>query len=306
MSEREEVSCSSPGQIDVTLLQILEHPLFEQFVASNRIWRVQSKLKDIFLEILKEITGEEYERGHYSNIHQVTSLFLRKAKSKPYLKTTWRTLKEAETMWLENIVVAKYSDSVRQELIEKPTVRLVSSPDTQSPRKERKTYSNCSENWKIRTVTQLLKRICSDKQLEEDVLSRLQRRAKKRATQKEDKTDERGFNSYLSCFNCIDGANLSMNGWDFVRFWIKDYVSRGGDILKLPNSNRLRIYREEMVPKGLLCSATTARIPLQNMFDNTAQCLQKRPDLQSYLDQLEDGTVLELLWKWGLDGQTGE
>ena len=113
------------------------------------------------------------------NIHQVTSLFLRKAKSKPYLKTTWRTLKEAETMWLENIVVAKYSDKVRQELIEKPTVRLVSSPDTQSPRKERKTYSNCSENWKIRTVTQLLKRICSDKQLEEDVLSQLQRGLKR-------------------------------------------------------------------------------------------------------------------------------
>ena len=60
-----------------------------------------------------------------------------------------------------------------------------------------------------------------------------------------------------------------------------------------------------MVPNGLLCSTTSARIPLQNVLHHTAERILLRPDTQDFLDQLEDGTVLELLWKWGMDGQTG-
>ena len=42
------------------------------------------------------------------------------------------------------------------------------------------------------------------------------------------------------------------------------------------------------------------------MLNHTAQRLFQRPDMLDYLDLLEDGAVLEMLWKWGIDGQTGQ
>ena len=96
-----------------------------------------------------------------------------------------------------------------------------------------------------------------------------------------------------------------MAAWDNLCLWLKDFISRGGDVLNLPSSSSLRNYRHSMVPSGLLCSTSSARIPLQNVLQHTAERILLRPDTQDFLDQLEDGTVLELLWKWGMDGQTG-
>ena len=93
--------------------------------------------------------------------------------------------------------------------------------------------------------------------------------------------------------------------WDNLRLCLKDYSSRGGDVLNLPSSSSLRNYRHSMVPSGLLCSASSARIPLQNVLQHTNERILIGPDTQEFLDRLEDGTVLELLWKWGIDGQTG-
>ena len=103
------------------------------------------------------------------------------------------------------------------------------------------------------------------------------------------------FDVFLSCFNAIDGMNISLNKWDFFRMWICDFIERGGDVTKLPCAKTLRIYREKMVAPGLLVSTTVARIPLQNVFKHTVERLAKRPDVVDYLDLLQDGAVLDVL-----------
>ena len=75
--------------------------------------------------------------------------------------------------------------------------------------------------------------------------------------------------------------------------------------MKLPCYKTLMTSRDQMVPSGLKVSATHARFPLQSVLNHTAKRLARRPDLVDFFDHLEDGATLQLLWKWGLDGQTG-
>ena len=97
-----------------------------------------------------------------------------------------------------------------------------------------------------------------------------------------------------------------MNAYTYLRTWVRDYARRGGDLLKLPSSPTLQLTRDKMVPPGLTVTATEARFPLQKVLDCTSHRLLDRPDIVDYLDQLEDGATLEMLWKWGMDGQTGQ
>ena len=174
------------------------------------------------------------------------------------------------------------------------------------PRKEKKAYSQLRRSFRAEILWFELSKVCRDPHLEEDVMIRLNRRKRKRISEEEvNQPTASFFNNNLACFNAIKSCNMSMAAWDNLRLWIKDYNSRGGDVLNLPSSSSLRSYRDSMVPNGLLCSTTSARIPLQNVLQHTAERILLRPDTQDFLDLLEDGTVLELLWKWGMDGQTG-
>ena len=57
--------------------------------------------------------------------------------------------------------------------------------------------------------------------------------------------------------------DLSENGWKKLRLWILDLIQRGGDLSKLPTYNKLKIYKEKMVPQGLVSNAKDARVTLQ-------------------------------------------
>ena len=138
--------------------------------------------------------------------------------------------------------------------------------------------------------------MCRDPNLEEDVKIRLNRRKQKRSSEEElNRPTASFFDENLACFNAIKSCNISMAVWDNLCLWLKDYSSRGGDVLNLPSSSSLRNYRHSMVPSGLLCSASSARIPLQNILQHTAERILIQPDTKEFLDRLEDGTVLELL-----------
>ena len=173
-------------------------------------------------------------------------------------------------------------------------------------RREKKTYSQLKRSFRAEVLLFELSKVCRDLNLEEDVRIRLNRRKRKRNSEEEvNRPTSSFFDEKLACFNAIKSCNISMAAWDNLRLWLKDYNSRGRDVLNLPSSSSLRNYRQCMVPSGLLCSTSSARIPLQNVLQHTAEKILLRPDIQDFLDWLEDGTVLELLWKWGIDGQTG-
>ena len=57
--------------------------------------------------------------------------------------------------------------------------------------------------------------------------------------------------------------DLSENSWTKLRFWIQDFIRRGGDINKLPSYRNLKTYKEKMIPKGLVSDAKVARVDLQ-------------------------------------------
>ena len=79
-------------------------------------------------------------------------------------------------------------------------------------------YSLAKRSFRFQKLSEEVKRISRDPQLEEVVLERLQKRSIKRSREEEDASPtEDFFDENLSCFNCIDGANMSMNNWDFVR-----------------------------------------------------------------------------------------
>ena len=176
-------------------------------------------------------------------------------------------------------------------------------------RKRRKPYSKSGNRMKRKTMRKFNNIIDSfmDTKLEEDLSVKLKQRGKKRSRGESDSaTTEDFFDEHLSIFNLICNAQLSMNGYSYLRTWIRDYARRGGDLLKLPSSPTLQLTRDKMVPPGLAVTASEASFPLQKVVDCTSQRLLDRPDMVDYLDHLEDGATLEMLWKWGMDGQTGE
>ena len=178
-----------------------------------------------------------------------------------------------------------------------------------APRKRNKPYSKSSNSMKCRTMKKFGDIFDSfmDTELEGDLSKKLKQRGKKRSRGECDSAaTEDFFDEHLSVFNLICNAQLSMNAYTYLRTWVRDYARRGGDLLKLPSSPTLQLTRDKMVPPGLTVTATEARFPLQKVLDCTSHRLLDRPDIVDYLDQLEDGATLEMLWKWGMDGQTGE
>ena len=57
--------------------------------------------------------------------------------------------------------------------------------------------------------------------------------------------------------------DLSENGWMKLRFWILDLLQQGGDLSRLPTYSLLKLYKEKMVPQGLVSNAKAARVTLQ-------------------------------------------
>ena len=181
-------------------------------------------------------------------------------------------------------------------------LELVTPPE----KKRRKSYEDKCTSKQYEQIREEVKRYEAEPKLEEAMKDRLVKRANVKASdQLKDTATGDFFDHKLSCFNAIQLANLSMNSWDELRVWIRDYVARGGDILKLPCAATLREYRPALVPPGLLATATAGRVPVQSVLKHTAERLAQRPDVKDKMEELEDGAVLEMVWKAGMDGQSG-
>ena len=175
-------------------------------------------------------------------------------------------------------------------------------------KKQRKSYDDAGRSTKFAMLHAELVRLATSPAMQEDLLVRLEKevRGRKRSRNETAEVAADFFDHKLSCMNIISEANISLAKWDSFRLWARDYHARGGDLLALPSRKTLAEYRDaNLVPPGLLCSATTTRLPMQYMFDHTAERMAKRPDVRTYLEQQKDGARLEFVWKWGVDGQTG-
>ena len=181
------------------------------------------------------------------------------------------------------------------------TAACCSAPAVRMLEGEKVPYSESCRSSQFIKLSNAMDHVCRDPKLEAAVSKGLLKRKMKRSSDSEVQTTGDYFNPYLSCFNMRKSCNMSGAAWDKMRLWAIDYTRRGGNLLELPTSRALNKYREEMVPEGLLVSTTTGRIPLESTLSHTARRMCQRPDMQDSLDLLEDGSVLEMLWKWGMD-----
>ena len=179
---------------------------------------------------------------------------------------------------------------------------------TKVAKRSRKSYLNSSRSWRLKCIRREEEKWDMDPELEVATLARLLRRDRRRrsSTGQERRQSDDFFDLYLSCLNIIKSCNLSMNKWDVLRLCLRDIASRGADLLRLPTSKTLRKYRKKLVPPGLKSTTVTARIPIQSVLTHTAERLCVRPDVKEFLATQPDNARLELLWKWGIDGQTGD
>jgi hypothetical protein len=173
-------------------------------------------------------------------------------------------------------------------------------------KKRRKSYEDKCPSKQYQQIREEVKKIEKEPMFEDALKDRLVKRAKVKASDElKDPATGEFFDSKLSCFNAIQICNLSLNGWDEMRCWIRDFDAKGGDLLRLPCAATLREYRPQLVPSGLLVTATTARVPIQSVLEHTANQMAKRPDVSDKMDELQDGAVVEMVWKAGMDGQSG-
>jgi hypothetical protein len=173
-------------------------------------------------------------------------------------------------------------------------------------KKRRKSYDESARSTQYSMVSTEVKRISGDPGLENQLFKVLDKRGKKRNREGTSRDGDEGlFDEKLSCLNAINICNLSMNGWDVLRLWARDYVARGGDLTKLPGSKVLNSYKMALVPSGLECTDTSASLPLQEVLNHTMKRLADRPDMQEKFDAMDDGAIVDSFIKWGEDGQTG-
>ena len=320
------------ADMEVSVLEVVEHPKFQCYLSKEKFWRTHGNLKIIFGDVLKVLTNINHAMDKECQCDSVAKRLSSKLKTKKSM--LFKDFKEAESVWMTTFkfkmccgfvdqrqVVAEGAQQEMQEAGQEQVVQpspckavqvdpaqLEPRDEEPPPAKKRRTsYCTAGRATRYEMLREEMRRISQDLKFEEDLRERLQKRGRKRSKEEqEQRTTTTYFDEFLSCFNAIDGINISLNKWDFLRMWIRDYIERGGDISKLPCAKTLRIYREKMVAPGLIASTTVARVSLQSVFKHTVERLALRPDVYDYLDLLEDGAVLEVLWKWGMDGQNGE
>ena len=305
--------------MEASVLDVVDHVKFTDFLNTVKTWRKQGAIKIIFATILREL-GVDHNRGKECRVDHVAKLWAGKAKRKP-VRMGWDQFREEEASWMSGVKfrdtcseaereqeVGQEVQEVGQEEQEQEEV-FYSEDEEESVRNARrkKSFATAGPTTQYMRVREEKARLQKDPGLPESLLDSMQKDVKKKVSQEKEETyDDDFFDQFLSCFNFINGAGISFNKWDFTVKWIQDFIKRGGDPNKLPCGKTLRKYRARMVPPGLKVTTTMARVPLPSVLDHTAKRLVLRPDVVEYLDVLEDGAVLELLWKWGMDGQSGE
>ena len=316
-----------------SLAEVVAHPPFLSFLATATSWRERLQLQDVFSRVLIALDNKEHNLAVVCSVNKVAVQFSKLVKKAPFNKKSFAFFLEKKHEWLASTVFPEdcCHVAVEEEQEEKegdddvfhpveedtePAPKKMKTRSTQTdeakmmaPRKRKKPYSKSSNSMKSRTIKKFGDIFDSfmDTELERDLSQKLHQRGKKRSRGECDSAaTEDFFDEHLSVFNLICNAQLSMNAYTYLRTWVRDYARRGGDLLKLPSSPTLQLTRDKMVPPGLTVTASEARFPLQKVVDCTSHRLLDRPDIVDYLDNLDDGATLEMLWKWGMDGQTGE
>ena len=325
----------------ITLLQVVDSHKFSSYLKTTKLWRNFNSIMLVLAEVIGDLSGIDHDVSKSCSIKAITTTLVSKLKTAPFNKKAWPLFRETCQVWLATTLVNKDSCKERaehgeevQEVQEqqqeqeqeqgqddvfgygdgeKETNENNEPPTKKArkllePRKNKKTYSESGERWKRNVLKEEIDRLEAkeDEKLLADLMVKLQKRCKRKSQeQEEEQPTQDYFDEYLSCFNFICDGGISMNTWDKMVKWLPDFAKRGGNPLKLPCRKTLATYRDIMVPPGLEVTATSARYPLQNVLNHTAERLAKRPDLVDFFDYLEDGATLDLLWKWGMDGQTG-
>ena len=88
---------------DISLLDIINHDKFIDFIASNRIWRNQSKIRKSFCDIIHIMTGKSHHgHGNKCSVERIAHNFVSMSKSKVNVKVGFPKFKLMNTKWMSD------------------------------------------------------------------------------------------------------------------------------------------------------------------------------------------------------------
>ena len=82
---------------DLKLLDLLNHEKFGNFLGSTKTWRNQSKIRHVFLDTIKDLTGFTH---HMYLIERISHKFVADSKSSTHIRMSYIKFKSANLKWL--------------------------------------------------------------------------------------------------------------------------------------------------------------------------------------------------------------
>ena len=86
---------------DWKLLDLLNHENFGKFLGSTKTWRNQSKIRHVFLDTIKDLTGfSHHKHGNKCIVERIAHKFVAKSKSSTHIRMSYIKFKSANLKWL--------------------------------------------------------------------------------------------------------------------------------------------------------------------------------------------------------------
>ena len=99
----------------ISLLDIINHDKFADFMTCNKIWRNQTKIRKIFCDILHIMTGKSHHgHGNKCLVERIAHNFVSMSKSKGNLKVGFPKFKLMNTKWMSDQLICSECPEYQQ------------------------------------------------------------------------------------------------------------------------------------------------------------------------------------------------
>ena len=99
----------------ISLLDVINHDKFKDFIASNKIWRNQTKIRKIFCDIVHILTGVSHHgHGNKCLVERISHNFISNSKSKVNMKVGFPKFKLMNTKWMSDQFISSNCPEYQQ------------------------------------------------------------------------------------------------------------------------------------------------------------------------------------------------
>ena len=104
--------------MEPSVLDVFQHPKFEDFLSVSKSWKKIGDLKNIFGNVLLELTHVVHSLKRGCDVDRVTDMILKRARNKKYFKLSLEKFKKSESSWLESLQIKEDCEGCKREVVE--------------------------------------------------------------------------------------------------------------------------------------------------------------------------------------------